>query len=40
VFILRIIRLRYEQGFRNRPDPAATSQWREQDSNPRSPGPR
>ena len=22
VFILRIIRLRYEQGFRNRPDPA------------------
>jgi hypothetical protein len=25
VFILRIIRLRYEQGFRNRPDPAATS---------------
>jgi hypothetical protein len=25
VFILRIIRLRYEQGFRNRPDPVATS---------------
>jgi len=40
VFILRIIRLRYEQGFRNRPDPAATSHNQASCGGPRQRGQR